>query len=244
MTVDRPEPLDAELADLLRAEKDAVVAPVDAKARVRSRLDAVVGGPVPPVLPSLAGPSSTSMGPAAALLRRAPALALAFLLGGVTGALVLNAARPAPEPAIVYVDRAPAPAMTPRTTAVAEIDRLAVPSTDVAALPIASASSASSRAPASSAPAISPLAEEQAVLDVARVALARREGADALAAVAKHERRFPSGALAEEREAIAIQALVLLLHRDEARARGEAFARRFPQSMLSPVVEAALRTIP
>lgn len=80
------------------------------------------------------------------------------------------------------------------------------------------------------------LAAERASLDVARTALARGDGANALAGCDDHERRFPRGALAEEREAIAVQALVLSHRGDEARARAERFRRAHPRSILLPAV--------
>ena len=79
---------------------------------------------------------------------------------------------------------------------------------------------------------------------MARTALARGDGEDALAAVARHEARYPSGALAEEREAIAIQGLLLVKRFDDARARGDRFHRRYPRSILAPAIDAALGSIP
>lgn len=56
----------------------------------------------------------------------------------------------------------------------------------------------------------------------------------------KHETAFRSGALAEERETIAVQALVQGKRKEEARARGERFLVRYPGSVLAPTVKAAL----
>jgi hypothetical protein len=50
--------------------------------------------------------------------------------------------------------------------------------------------------------------------------------------------------LSEEREAMAINALVSLGRAREARHRGEAFHERFPSSLVGPSVEAALRALP
>jgi hypothetical protein len=82
------------------------------------------------------------------------------------------------------------------------------------------------------------------LLDVARTALANGESAPALAAVVKHEKEYPNGALVEEREALAIKALVLGGRYDEARTRGARYQRSFPNGLMQPAVESALRTIP
>jgi hypothetical protein len=84
------------------------------------------------------------------------------------------------------------------------------------------------------------LAQERALLDVARTALGRGDGQATLTALAKHAQRFPNGQLAEEREALGIQALLLLKRNDEARARGARFRQRYPGSVLLPAIEAAL----
>ncbi len=82
------------------------------------------------------------------------------------------------------------------------------------------------------------LEAERAVLDVARTALGRGDGSNALRAIDEHARKFPRGALAEEREAMAIQALRLLHRDDEAQARLGRFRGRFPTSLIRPALEA------
>lgn len=52
--------------------------------------------------------------------------------------------------------------------------------------------------------------------------------------------RYPSGSLVQEREVVAIEALVHLGRMDEARARGEHFLRRFPGSVHQRHVEGLL----
>ncbi len=76
---------------------------------------------------------------------------------------------------------------------------------------------------------------------MARSALARRETQKAIAALEDHVRRFPKGQLAEEREGLLIQALVNAGQPDAARKRAAEFKARFPESMLWPAIEAALR---
>ncbi len=220
---DGPDP---KLAGLFVAERAAPGAPSGAKARVAARLG------LPP-LPSQGpadppAPASAGAGPAAAwTLKHAAAVVTAFAVGGLGGALVM-ASRP-PPPRVVYVDRL----VEPSTSAAAPTPSTAPAVTqDVAPA-----------APAKPLPSSRPgpgLAEEQALLDAARVALGRRDGASALAACQRHERRFASGVLEEEREAIAIQALVVLGRVDEARARAGRFRRAHPSSALLPAVDEAL----
>ena len=101
------------------------------------------------------------------------------------------------------------------------------------------------RAPVASAPSRKPssidvpdpLADERSLLDLARGAVEREDGAAALAATAEHARKYPGGVLGQEREAIAVRALVLLGRTEEARARVDRFRERFPDSMLLPALE-------
>jgi hypothetical protein len=51
-----------------------------------------------------------------------------------------------------------------------------------------------------------------------------------LAAADAHRKKFPSGQLAADREYLAIRALKKLGRDDDARARGEAFLAKYPQS--------------
>lgn len=55
--------------------------------------------------------------------------------------------------------------------------------------------------------------------------------AAALAVVARHQRLFPSGVLAQERELVAVDALTRLGRSEAARARAAAFLRQYPGSV-------------
>jgi hypothetical protein len=82
--------------------------------------------------------------------------------------------------------------------------------------------------PLSTEPA--PLPEtELALVTRARGMVATNPGG-ALQALDAHRSRFPHGNFEQEREVLAIEALVRLGRRDEARARAGAFAVAFPQS--------------
>jgi hypothetical protein len=88
------------------------------------------------------------------------------------------------------------------------------------------------------------LAGERQLLDQARNALRDGDARRALSAVGEHERRYPEGQLAEEREVLAIEAMVRSGSYPEARARAQAFQSRFPQSPLHRVVQSTVDSIP
>jgi hypothetical protein len=126
--------------------------------------------------------------------------------------------KPAPSPVV----RSRAPSAQPEPAPAVEAD------------PIASASPLPSdpgAAPAMTAPApVSPASpSEGALLLRARQQLAA-DPASALALTDEAGRRFPDGALAPEREVLAIEALARLGRLPGARARFAAFAARYPQS--------------
>jgi hypothetical protein len=101
---------------------------------------------------------------------------------------------------------------------------------------VPAAVAASARAPRST------LMEERLLLDQARRQLASDEPARALVFLDQHAQRFARGELSEEREAMRINVLVQLGRKDEAKAGGEAFAARFPNSIMGTSVRAALRS--
>lgn len=84
------------------------------------------------------------------------------------------------------------------------------------------------------------LADENALITRAQSALARGRAGEALEAVREHERDFPRGRFVEEREVLAIQALARSGRAEQASARAERFYRRYPSSMLTRVVRAAV----
>jgi hypothetical protein len=86
----------------------------------------------------------------------------------------------------------------------------------------------------------SPDESEIALLQAAQGAL-RDSPASALGLADRHASHFPTGALAQEREVIAIEALLALDRRDKASERAARFARDFPNSAHLPRIEALLR---
>ena len=101
--------------------------------------------------------------------------------------------------------------------------------------------------PGASAPsprAAQELSAERALLDGARRALGAGTNDEARQALEDHERRFPSGLLTEEREALTIKLFAATGRRDEARDRKARFRERFPNSLFGPAVDEALGSIP
>jgi hypothetical protein len=88
------------------------------------------------------------------------------------------------------------------------------------------------------APVIRTLADERALLEKARTALAGGDGDAALAAVNRHAKRFPSGLLAEERDALRVRAMAA--RGDDVQAQLDDFQSRYPLSLFLPSVRAAV----
>jgi hypothetical protein len=127
---------------------------------------------------------------------------------------------------VVYLDRpVPAPAPPPIPAPARAVESPAI--------------DPSSGAPPQRAPA-DPVRAERRLLDAARGALERDQPTAALQATAKHQRSFPRGVLAQEREAIAIRALVMLGRRGEAQQRASRFRTVFPDSALWPAIESSI----
>ena len=82
------------------------------------------------------------------------------------------------------------------------------------------------------------LREESQRLGEARDALRHGDAQGALARLDELRRRFPGGMLAQEREALAIEALARSGQGGEARSRAEAFKKAYPASPHAARVEA------
>jgi hypothetical protein len=228
-------PLDPELNALLDVEREAVP-PAGALERLWSRIErsgAVEGSRGPNAGRPRSGVKGVAGRPAvAAVMGFGAGVAVGFGLHALWGhrlsAPVIS--QQAPSAAAVDVDDRPsgsATASTPEATA---------------ALP--SPPHAPSAATSSARPAPSSLSAERALLDNARTALTQGEPARAIALTEEHARRFPRPRLAEEREAIAIQALVLAGRPADARERAALFRATFPNSLFLPAVETSLESIP
>ncbi|MBX3191922.1 MAG: hypothetical protein KF819_33335 [Labilithrix sp.] len=226
------DPMAPEIDALLSSERSALDDAPPGKARVRARLEKTLFGAPPPGGDG-GGPTttSTSAGANAAAAGAGAKIIAAFIAGALAGGAVVFALMPPKVQAVEYMhDTHIAPSVTPASAAPP------VEGPPASAAPAASASTP----PAGSAPRGDSLAAERALLDPARTALGRRDAASALDAVRKHETKFAQGKMSEEREAIAVQALVLAGKRPEAEARAARFRQRYPGSVLLAAVEAAL----
>ena len=234
------DPLAPDLRALLASERAHPAPSQEGKARVAAKHDAMLLPPGGGSGGSGDAPRPPPAPPVAAPLTRTIAV---FVAGAIAGGVLVVALR---EPRVKIVERVvTAPVETTITSQTSSA--YAPQATHPPAL--ASAEPSASAAPTSSAGASPPkgtdsLAAERALLDPARTALGRSDGASALGAVRKHESQFASGKLAEEREAIAVQALVISHRMDEARARAAEFQQRYPGSVLGPSVTAALESAP
>jgi hypothetical protein len=229
--------------EALRALGTGGEAPTDAKQRVRDALLASLAATSAATAASAAAQSATSKAatsPLFAGLTSAKVLAIAggiWLMGGATGAALYGALHKQ-DVRVVYVDR---PVFSNNVAA----PPIAVPSVAPPAAPTGGASGSgaatgSRRAlPVASAQG-SQLSRERALLDPARAHATRGEPALVLEQTERHRSQFPHGKLVEEREALAIRALLSLGRTDEARTRAEAFHLAYPNSLLAPAIDSAL----
>jgi hypothetical protein len=222
---------------LLAAYRAEEALPDDVRARVRERLSARPEAPV-------AGPRARWVIAAAAV-----AAALAAIWWG-RGLMVRDAAE-APSAAVFqHREAAPiehagvgattlAPALPPRLP---DASNPAPPTPTPTPAPTPTKRAADRpRSEPSLAPRISrdPLAEEAQLLREAQAALARGDGAGALALLDAGARRFTAGVLIEERAALHVLALCELGRRAPARDEASAFAAAHPRSPLLARVRAA-----
>jgi hypothetical protein len=250
--------LDPTLAALLAHEADAPAVEPARLAKIRARSEAAF------VAPTLAD-RTTARSATKELLRLGGVLAIGAALGAAGYALlgpkpmqptvptesrapIGTAPSPdqvSPLPATVLVQPEPAPSTTAPT-------RVLVPTRPSAASPLTSNLGAETP-PTPPAPSTSlgatarpatVLDEERGLVEQGRVAFSRRDWLSSLEAVRAHRQRFPNGQLAEERDALEVQALAAGGHSADARRKGEAFLSAYPQSMLRGRIDALLRELP
>ncbi|MBI5534176.1 MAG: hypothetical protein HY898_15745 [Deltaproteobacteria bacterium] len=172
----------------------------------------------------------------------APALGPKLILGlgglGVIGAVVLagfalrSPHRPPPSPPAVVVSQQPEIPQPPAPSATVEIDL-----DQEAATLDAGAPASSSAGPAASRSETKESRDDLYRREVQHLAEVRaalgRSPEEALRMADKGHREFARGMLYQEREALAIRALVRLGRAAQARARTEQFVARFPRSPYS-----------
>jgi hypothetical protein len=233
MNDDALEPLPDELLRLLSEERDGYPEDAALKHEVlqgveQALLSALPLAPAPAAQPTLR--------PAANLTVRTAALS-AFVGGALVGSAITYGVLSHRETRALPVPQVPAvaaPARAPASEAPRPVVEPLAPSTASTPAPH------STRPAKTRASASSDLLGEQQALSVARAALVRGRFADALAATESHARLYPHGQLEEEREILAIQALLLSHERALAERRAARFRQRFPNSVLSAALEAAM----
>jgi TolA-binding protein len=242
-------PLDPELSALLDGERHRPGPPAAVQSEVSARLTELLGGAAlvggnprtSPTTPSLAGrwvrPSLVALVAGLAIGGAAGSRLQAGLDGGrvqpspVLGPSAVEVAVPPPVASVAPL----APGVSSPAVIASARPTLGSP-TSLA--PSAGAAQRSNAAKAGETDA--DLAAERALIETARSAVARGNAGAALDAVAQHQRRFPRGQLGEEREVLAVQALVAAGRVQEAAERGARFRLQYPNSALLPVVDAAL----
>ena len=265
------ETLPPDITDLLAAERRAPPPSLARQARVLSRVQTAVGIGAGAAV-SGGGAAAAAGGAKTAGLLTAPVsklLVVAVAIGTVAAVGVGVGGRAAREDAARHerpvgerpAALAPGPRVEPErwADAPAPVSAVVPPARGAATAAPARVHAPSparvvDRAPLRAAPPapteIAPevtaadLAAESELLEQARRTLARGESAKAAARAARHAREFPSGLLAEEREAIGIQALVASGDREAARQRALVFRGRFPGSLQNEAVGRALGEIP
>ena len=216
-----------ELEALIRAARDVAGPPPDVAARLVERLDGVVAAS------TAAGAAGGAVVSKTMLVLGGSALFVAGLLVGGGAVWTMRGAEVV-APIVEVVQTAPPPAPVPERTPEPPPEpepEPAVPARPEAARPV-------ERKPPRPqvAEATSTLEAERQLLDVARAAVMRGVWPLALEATEAHRARFPTGALAEEREVLAIQALATTDPKAAA-ARAAAFRTKWPSSILEAVIE-------
>lgn len=247
-------PLPSErVRSLLDAERRRPEADADVARRVREHLLTSIAASGPALGPR-EGAQSTSSLAHGVRAKVGAALAATFLAGGGAGAVAYRAwapklvvmAPPAQAPgsasATSEIPAASAPAEDgSMSTASATGPRSALfPTPTTSAQPPRPSPSTSSPESSSRSGRDTDLGHERALLEQARMALARGQTQGALEALEAHAREFPAGRMSEEREALVVQALAQGGRLVEARAKAARFRARFPKSVFLSVVDAAL----
>ena len=244
MTHDTFEGGDLELRRVLRDLREGPPVPPRARERLNHALLTTAGAPFDS---RPATPASSGAGTLAQLVARPSGV---WTLGAIGAVAVAGAAwlgfvardvpraapvAAAPTASIVEASKRPIETRGPASVAT----RMNEPE-PASAAPIVSSDGRSEKRPSRDGS----LAAERRLLDAARAALVAGDRAAGLDLLTKHARTFPRGVLAEEREALTIDAFVASGRCDEARRRAEGFRSRYPGSLFAPSVAAALAAIP
>lgn len=253
MTPTHEAPYSDEEMELLAAERDRPGPSAEMKALVRARLASTTPGDGGST-PSSSAPSGTpGLADRAGLLGSAGRIAaIAFAVGGALGggavyAVMMSSRAPEPVVEARQTEAVPAALSAPLEPSLGA-DAKALPGPPATSSPSASREVSPSPAlRAAPSPSASQAIEdpggvlgERRLVERARSALARGDYDACLAAADAHGAQYREGALAEEREALAVQALARAGRTREAAERGGRFRKSYPESLLRGVVDAAL----
>jgi hypothetical protein len=214
-----------DLNDVLRsaldAEKSSPASPDAARlAKIGAGIAERIGAP-PPQPPTNPPPGHAAPVATGGLAAKAPfvLLAAAAIAGFIAiGSMSNEKPAPAPAPIAKTVETAAPVAEPPPSTpgiSLNDLPSVAPPKTAVRSTTTAAAEV--------------PTQEEIALIGRAHDAL-RSDPAAALALCKQHETKFTNGHFAQEREAVAIEALVYLNRKDDAQKRFAAFEHQYPSS--------------
>jgi hypothetical protein len=209
------EELSPEIQAMLDRERQIALLPAAARARVLSRARAALAAGV------ATRPISSST-PSAGRWAAAGLACVATVAAGAVAYSVGVRARP-----IARAIAAPPPA-----------ESSAPPEPIVNRLPPPVLSAKRTR------PADGAVLAELRLLQQARTAVAREDFLAAIQLLVEHTRRFRTGRLVEEREALRVKSLVGLGRMGAARRAAAAFEARFPRSPLLPTVSELLDSTP
>lgn len=221
MTMPERDPIPSDLGDLY-ATAQTPEPPPGLESQLLAKLQAAT------LAPAAMAPAAAAPAVGGAVLGKFGALLAAgtFIAGLGGGALVttrLATPPPAPPPIVqtVYVERpvpmpAPPPVAPPPPAPVEKTSPMAV------------------------ARPSGQLAEEQRLIETARSALLRRDGALARVPLEAHLRRFPNGEHAEERDALLVQSFIVEGDLESARAKFDALEAKRPQSFVVPPLRVLL----
>lgn len=225
----------------LRDERDEVPSR-ELGARLLDRLERSIAL-APGGDPSLARDAASSAAGSAAPVAQATSIALAFSLGAALGGGAMALFQASSE-RMVLVSTKTAPASvaqlgsaqpTAKPDAFAPKVPSAIPSASASLHPMPVLPAASSRTQDKRA-----IEDQQELLDRARVELARGNSGAALSSIELHRRRFPTTWLEQERQALAIRALLAAGRRADALRAYRTFERRFHRSPLLASLRAML----
>jgi hypothetical protein len=201
--------LPEDLENLLEAERDIDVPASAQRQRMFARLEPLLIVPVALVAGSssvVTAADATGSAAAGGLLKGkiAAALVSAAMIGGAVGAtghayFASPVTRPTSATTLRAVPRPSVPSIAPAPARSA-------PDETTAATPAAAVPSQSGERKERS-PAVGSLRSERLLLEAAAAALMRGDPESAIVSLRKHAQRFPSGALAEERQALLERAL-------------------------------------